>query len=85
MMTTCKVIKQGEIMAVIIMSNSQIVMTTYGGDEVVVGGVVVVVVVEEYARSLKKCVDIKDQLPAKLTWPYSMILKPLKITIPKLD
>ena len=59
-MTTCKVIKQGEIMAVIIMSNSQIVMTTHGGDEVVVVGVVV----EEYARSLKKCEDIKDQLPA---------------------
>ena len=70
-------------MAVIIMSNSQIIITTHGGDEVV--GVGVVVVVEEYDRSLKKCVDIKDQLPAKLTWPYSMILKPLKITIPKLD
>ena len=65
------------------MSNSQIIITTHGGDEVV--GVGVVVVVEEYDRSLKKCVDIKDQLPAKLTWPYSMILKPLKITIPKLD
>ena len=86
--TTCKVIKQGEIKAVIIMSNSQIIITTHGGDEVVVVGVVVVVV-EEYARSLKKCVDIKDQLPVKLTWPYSMIklivLKLLKITIPKLD
>ena len=54
-------------------SHSRINKTRDMVSYVVVGGVVVVVVVEEYARSLKKCVDIKDQLPAKLTWPYYLI------------